>query len=189
MVDRQAYFSVATVPAVHDDRRLIEERIDRELFERVLPLVHPHRLPMSVEAGPSLDALRPLPVPSPWGPPVGHDVVPLPGRRAHRMGVATGRGDHRSRVHPGQPGVPVRGPRARAARRTDARHPPATHGGAGRRRLRSGGDRHRGGVEPDVPGVPAVPARFAGDRRRVPAVRVHPRRPRCRRRGGGGAAP
>ena len=56
---------------MHDDRLLIEERIDRELFERVLPLVHPHRLAMSVEAGPSLDALRPLPVPSPWGPPWG----------------------------------------------------------------------------------------------------------------------
>jgi alpha-mannosidase len=56
---------------VHDNRRLIEERIDRELFERVLPLVHPRRLAMSVEAGPSLDAMRPFPVPSPWGPPWG----------------------------------------------------------------------------------------------------------------------
>ncbi len=65
----QAYFGVATVPPVHDNRRLIEERIDRELFERVLPLVHPRRLAMSVEAGPSLDAMRPFPVPSPWGPP------------------------------------------------------------------------------------------------------------------------
>ena len=71
MVDRQAYFGFATVSPVHDDRRLIEDRIDRELFERVLPLVHPHKLPMNVEAGPSLDALRPLPVPSPWGPPWG----------------------------------------------------------------------------------------------------------------------
>jgi alpha-mannosidase len=56
---------------VHDNRRLIEERLDREIFERVLPLVHPQRLAMNVEAGPTLDCLRPFPVPSPWGPPWG----------------------------------------------------------------------------------------------------------------------
>jgi alpha-mannosidase len=56
---------------VHDNRPLLEERIDRELFERVLPLVHPHRVAMSVEAGPSLDNLRPFPVPSAWGAPWG----------------------------------------------------------------------------------------------------------------------
>jgi alpha-mannosidase len=62
---------VATVRAVHDNSLLIDERISRELVERVLPLVHPHRTGMTVEAGPSLDALRPFPVPSPWGPPWG----------------------------------------------------------------------------------------------------------------------
>jgi alpha-mannosidase len=56
---------------VHDNSQLVEERIARELVERVLPLVHPHRLPMNVEAGPSLDSLGPMPVPSPWGPPWG----------------------------------------------------------------------------------------------------------------------
>ena len=180
---------VATVSSVHDDRVLIEERIDRELFERVLPLVHPHRLPMSVEAGPSLDALRPLPVPSPWGPPWGTTWfrcrADVPAEWAARrveaiidLGFAAD-----------SPGFPVRGPRAWAARRTAPGHPPAAHGRSGRRRRRPRRDRHRGGVEPDVPAVPAVPARFAGDRRRVAAVRVHPRRPRRRRRGGGGAAP
>src|SRR5262245_42468236 len=63
--------ALATVPAVHDNRLLVEERIARELIERVLPLVHPHRVAMSVDAGPSLDALRPFPVPSRWGPPWG----------------------------------------------------------------------------------------------------------------------
>jgi alpha-mannosidase len=71
MVSDKLISLVATVPAVHDNRRLIEERIDRELLERVLPLVHPRKLAMTVEAGPSLDALRTLPVPSPWGPPWG----------------------------------------------------------------------------------------------------------------------
>jgi alpha-mannosidase len=56
---------------VHDNRQLVEERLDREIFERVLPLVHPQRQAMNVEAGPTLDCLRPFPVPSPWGPPWG----------------------------------------------------------------------------------------------------------------------
>ena len=71
MVGCQAYFDFATVPAVHNNHLLVEERIDRELYQRILPLVHPHRVPMSVEAGPSLDTLRPLPVPSMWGAPWG----------------------------------------------------------------------------------------------------------------------
>jgi len=56
---------------VHDDRELIEERITRELVERVLPLVHPERLPLAVEAGASLDELTPFEVGSEWGPPWG----------------------------------------------------------------------------------------------------------------------
>ena len=43
---------------MHDDRELVEERITRELAERVLPLVHPQRRPLTVEAGPSLDDAR-----------------------------------------------------------------------------------------------------------------------------------
>ena len=54
---------------MHDDRDLVEERITRELNERVLPLVHPTRRPLSVEAGPSLDALGPFAVGQRWGPP------------------------------------------------------------------------------------------------------------------------
>jgi alpha-mannosidase len=56
---------------MHDDRELVEERITRELGERVLPLVHPQRRPLAVEAGPSLDELAPFAVGARWGPPWG----------------------------------------------------------------------------------------------------------------------
>ena len=54
---------------MHDDRRLVEERITRQLAERVLPLVHPERRPLTVEAGPSLDVLVPFSVGDRWGAP------------------------------------------------------------------------------------------------------------------------
>jgi alpha-mannosidase len=54
---------------VHDDSELLEERITRELTERVLPLVHPQRVALTVEAGPSLDDLSPFAVGERWGPP------------------------------------------------------------------------------------------------------------------------
>src|SRR5829696_6896570 len=54
---------------MHDDRELVEERIRRELTERVLPLVHPERRALAVEAGDGLDALAPVTVGHPWGPP------------------------------------------------------------------------------------------------------------------------
>jgi hypothetical protein len=66
---------------VHDNGQLVEERLDREILERVLPPVHPQRLAMNVEAGPTLGSLRPFPVPSPWGPP-WDDVVSPVWRRA-----------------------------------------------------------------------------------------------------------
>jgi len=54
---------------VHDDRELVEERITRELHERVVPLVHPERQTMRIEAGPSLDELTPFATGDRWGPP------------------------------------------------------------------------------------------------------------------------
>ncbi len=54
---------------MHDDRELVEERITRELHERVLPLVHADHRPLTVEAGPSLDELSPFAVGERWGPP------------------------------------------------------------------------------------------------------------------------
>ena len=56
---------------MHDDRELLEERITRELTERVLPLVHPQRVALTVEAGPTLDDLVPFAVGQRWGPPWG----------------------------------------------------------------------------------------------------------------------
>ena len=52
-----------------DDRDLIEKRVQRELWERVLPLVHPDRRPLTITAGPDLDHLEPFEVGSPWGAP------------------------------------------------------------------------------------------------------------------------
>lgn len=54
---------------MHDDRELVEERIRRELTERIRPLVHPHRVALAVEAGPALDDLAPFRVGERWGAP------------------------------------------------------------------------------------------------------------------------
>lgn len=54
---------------MHDDRELAEKRIARELWERLLPLVHADRRSLSVEAGPSPDELAPFAVGSSWGAP------------------------------------------------------------------------------------------------------------------------
>ena len=52
-----------------DDRDLIEKRIQRELWERVLPLVNPERRSLTIAAGPDLDHLEPFAAGSPWGAP------------------------------------------------------------------------------------------------------------------------
>ena len=51
------------------DRDLVEKRIRRELWERVLPLVHSDRRPLTIEAGPDLDHLEPFEAGSSWGAP------------------------------------------------------------------------------------------------------------------------
>ncbi len=56
---------------MHDDHELVEERIARELSDRLLALVHVAREPLLVEAGRSLDALVPFEVGRPWGAPWG----------------------------------------------------------------------------------------------------------------------
>ena len=56
---------------VHDDRSLVERRITRELWERVVPLVEADRTPLGVEAGPTLDRLTDFAVGSRWGAPWG----------------------------------------------------------------------------------------------------------------------
>ncbi|MFV0308925.1 MAG: alpha-mannosidase [Desertimonas sp.] len=56
---------------MHDDSELVEERIRRELIERVLPLVHPRRQPLTVTAGPSATEQFAFEVGQPWGAPWG----------------------------------------------------------------------------------------------------------------------
>ncbi len=57
------------VVGVYADRDLVEKRIQRELWERVLPLVHPHRQPLTIEAGPDVEHLEPFEAGSSWGAP------------------------------------------------------------------------------------------------------------------------
>ena len=54
---------------MHDDQRLTEQRITRELAERVPPVAWRGRIPLAVEAGPTLDDLSPFVVGSSWGAP------------------------------------------------------------------------------------------------------------------------
>ena len=54
---------------MHDNRELVENRIARELHERVLPLVHVDTRLLRIEAGPDLDHLEPFEVRSKWGAP------------------------------------------------------------------------------------------------------------------------
>lgn len=54
---------------MHDDRDLIEKRIDREVWERVLPLVYADRRSLAVTAGPTCDDQSPFSVGTAWGAP------------------------------------------------------------------------------------------------------------------------
>jgi alpha-mannosidase len=54
---------------VHANRDLVEKRIQRELWERVLPLTNPDRRPLAIEAGPDLEHLEPFVARTKWGAP------------------------------------------------------------------------------------------------------------------------
>ena len=54
---------------MHNDRDLVERRIQRELWERVLPLANPDARPLTIEAGPDLDHLEPFAPRTKWGAP------------------------------------------------------------------------------------------------------------------------
>lgn len=54
---------------MHDDRELVERRIQRELWERVLPLAHRDRRALTIRAGADVDDLNPFEVGTRWGPP------------------------------------------------------------------------------------------------------------------------
>ena len=53
------------------DRDLVAERIERELFERVLPLVEADRRPLDITSGPTPDDQQPFAAGNQWGPPWG----------------------------------------------------------------------------------------------------------------------
>ena len=63
---------------VHDDRELAERRIERELWGRVLPLVHAERTALAVTAGPTPDDRQPFNVGTEWGAPWGDNLVRSP---------------------------------------------------------------------------------------------------------------
>lgn len=54
---------------MHDDRELIERRIERELWDRMLPLVHTERRALVVRAGPDPANLAPFRTGTEWGLP------------------------------------------------------------------------------------------------------------------------
>ena len=56
---------------MHDDRELLEKRIRRELWERVIPAVHADSRSLTIEAGPDPDHLTPFTAGSMWGAPWG----------------------------------------------------------------------------------------------------------------------
>ena len=81
---------------MHDDRGLIEQRIARELWERLLPAVHVDARPLEVTAGPTPDDQRAIAVGSPWGPPWATTWFTLTGSVPDEWRRAvTGRADRR----------------------------------------------------------------------------------------------
>ncbi len=56
---------------MHSDRTLIEERVTRELIERLLPSIESQRLALSITAGTSRDRQQPFEPGTEWGPPWG----------------------------------------------------------------------------------------------------------------------
>ncbi len=84
-----------TVRGVHDNAELVEERITRELAERVLPLVTAARQTLHVEAGPALDELAPFAVGRPWGKPWDTTWFRFSGSVPEDWAHAANRGRHR----------------------------------------------------------------------------------------------
>ena len=178
---------MGSVRGVHDDRALVERRIARELWERVVPLVEVDRTQLGVEAGPTLDRLTDFAVGSRWGAPWGTTWFRLTGEipehwAGRRVEAVIDLGFHRDAA-----GFQCEGlVRDDAGRPVQGIHPRRTNvavdAGA-----RTGRAHRRGGFEPVVPAVPPVAARFAGDGGRGAAVPVRARRAGRRRLRGRGA--
>ncbi|MEO6571720.1 MAG: glycoside hydrolase family 38 C-terminal domain-containing protein, partial [Ilumatobacteraceae bacterium] len=64
---------------MHDDRTLVEARIERELFERVLPLTERDRRSLRVTGGPTTDEQRDMVIGDRWGAPWGTTWFELSG--------------------------------------------------------------------------------------------------------------
>ncbi len=107
---------------MHDDRKLIEGRVDRVLRERIRPAVYPASVPARIEVWeapgepvPVAEGLaadyRPAAVGDAWGPAVGHELDAGHRRGAGAVGGSHRGGADRSRVRRADARLPVRGPR------------------------------------------------------------------------------
>ena len=174
---------------MHDDRDLVEERISRELSERIVPLVHPQRRPLDVEAGASLDDVVPFEVGARWGAPWTTTWFRFSGEVPGEWSGQAGRGVARPRLPDGCPRVPVRGPRARREGSAGAGHPSTPAG-------RAAWPAQPGPVvlvveaaaNPAFPQFRPSDVGLTGHRRHQAAVPTRPGRARRRRRGRRGAA-
>ena len=166
---------------VHDDRDLVEERISRELSERIVPLVHPERRPLDVEAGASLDDVVPFEVGARWGAPwtttwfrfSGEVPGEWGGRRVEALLDLGFRMD--------APGFQCEGlVRDEKGRPVQGIHPRRQAVPVGRH-TRAGRARRRGRRQPGLPAVPTVGVGLAGDRWHQAAVPARAGRARRRR--------
>ena len=87
-----------TVAVVQVDRDLIAERIERELFERVLPLVEADRRPLDDHVGADAGRSATVRGGKPMGAAVGNHLVHVPRRDPAVLGGSARRGDPRSRL-------------------------------------------------------------------------------------------
>ena len=175
---------------MHDDRVLIEQRIERILRERLRPAVHGQDVPLVVEVWHApgepvavTEALqapyRPAPRGRGVGPGLGHELVPRHRLGARGVGRPPGGGRDRPRVRH-RPARLLRG-RARPPPRRHGRQraQPLQHLAADRRprRGRGAGRRlRRGGGQPAHPGRGHAAGRRAHGR---PGAAL-PRAPRSR---------
>ena len=106
---------------VHDERALLEERLNRTLNERIRPAVYSESAPLELavwnvpdEPVPVAEALaatyEPGAVGDAWGAPWSTSWFRVTGERPGGVAGRAGRGRARPRLHPPRPRFPVRGP-------------------------------------------------------------------------------
>ena len=181
---------------MHDNHALVEQRIRRELDERLRPAVHAERVLFAITAWsvpgepvPYEEAMaaayEPFAARRRVGPAVGHDLVPVHGHGAGGLGGRRGRGRDRPRLPVRRRRLPGRGPGLDRRRPPAGRPSPPDRGAPpGREGRRAGGGRARGGGQPVVPLVPALTdglARHRTARTALPPPPGRPGRPRPHR--------